>query len=146
MLNRIGFLMFLLLILASCHKEKNAAKKINGTWEIITYKRTESNGLSFFATVSGEMTFTEVNRFNSPSLYTSNISYSFDSDNGVYTENGTIETIEKGSYMLVVKVNSSNIPIDTLKYRILTLTNTDLQLEYSDTTSRIHNLIFKKQK
>jgi hypothetical protein len=146
MLNRIGFIMVLVLLTASCDKEKIATKKINGTWEITTYKRTESNGLSFFATVSGEMTFTEVDRFKSPSLFKSSISYSFDTDNGVYNENGEIEMIDKGAYMNVIKYNASNIPIDTLNYRILTMTNSDLQLEYSDTISRIHNLIFKKKK
>jgi len=121
-------------------------KKINGHWEITSFKRTESNGLSFFAAVSGYITFSEVDRFKSPSLFITNISYSFDSDNGTIQENGTIEMIEKGDFMNVLKLDANNNPIDTIRYRILTCTNTDLQLEYSDSFGRINNLIFKKKK
>lgn len=146
MLNRLWVFVLIVLFLSSCNKEKSATKKINGTWEITSYKRTETNGLSFYATVSGEMIFSEVDHYNSPSTFKSSITYSFDTDNGVYTENGTIEMIEKGDYMNVIKLDASNNPIDTIKYRIITGTNSDLQLEFLDSNNRIHMMIFKKKK
>lgn len=146
MLNRLSVFILIALFLFSCDKEKSALKKINGQWEITSYKRTESNGLSFFATVSGNMTFSEVDHYKSPSLFIANISYSFDTDNGTIQENGSIEMIEKGDFMNVIKLDASNNPTDTIKYRIMTCTNTDLQLEYSDSVGRVNNLIFKKKK
>ena len=146
MLNRLWVFVLIVLFLSSCNKEKSATKKINGTWEITSYKRTESNGLSFFATVFGDLTFSEVDQYKSPSLFISNISYSFDTDNGTIQENGFIEMIEKGDFMNVVKLDALSNPTDTIKYRIMTCTNTDLQLEYSDSIGRVNNLIFKKKK
>jgi hypothetical protein len=146
MLNRLSVFILIALFLFSCDKEKRALKKINGQWEITSYKRTESNGLSFFATVSGDITFSEVDQYKSPSFFTTNISYSFDTDNGTIQENGSVEMIEKGDFMNVIKLDASNIPTDTIKYRIMTCTNTDLQLEYSDSIGRVNNLIFKKKK
>jgi len=136
----------IVLFLSSCDKEKSATKKISGTWEITNYKRTETNGLSFYATVSGEMIFSQVDHYNSPSTFNSSITYAFDTDNGVYPENGTIEMIEKGDYMNVTKLDAANNPIDTIKYRIITSTNKDLQLEFLDSNNRIHMMIFKKKK
>lgn len=146
MLNRLSVFLLIALFLFSCDKEKRALKKINGQWEITSYKRTESNGLSFFATVSGNMTFSDVDQYKSPSLFTTNISYSFDTENGTIQENGSVEMIEKGDFMNVIKLDASNNPTDTIKYRIMTCTNTDLQLEYSDSIGRVNNLIFKKKK
>lgn len=146
MLNRLSVFLLIALFLFSCDKEKHALKKINGQWEITSYKRTESNGLSFFATVSGNMTFSEVDQYKSPSIFNTNISYSFDTDNGTIQENGSVEMIEKGDFMNVIKLDASNNPTDTIKYRIMTCTNTDLQLEYSDSIGRVNNLIFKKKK
>lgn len=146
MLNRLSIFLIILLVLSSCNKEKSAAKKINGEWEITSYKRTETNGLSFFAKVSGEMLFSHVDHHDAPLTFKTSITYSFDTDNGVYTENGIIEMIEKGEYMNVIKHNASNILIDTIKYRIITNTTTDLQLEFIDSNNRIHMMIFKKKK
>lgn len=146
MLNRLSVFLLIALFLFSCDKEKRALKKINGQWEITSYKRTESNGLSFFATVSGNMTFSDVDQYKSPSLFSTNISYSFDTENGTIQENGSVEMIEKGDFMNVIKLDASNNPTDTIKYRIMTCTNTDLQLEYSDSIGRVNNLIFKKKK
>ena len=146
MLNRLSVFLLIALFLFSCDKEKRALKKINGQWEITSYKRTESNGLSFFATVSGNITFSEVDQYKSPSLFNTNISYSFDTDNGTIQENGSVEMIEKGDFMNVIKLDAFNNPTDTIKYRIMTCTNTDLQLEYSDSIGRVNNLIFKKKK
>jgi hypothetical protein len=146
MLNRLSVFILIALVLLSCDKEKSALKKINGHWEITSYKRTESNGLSFFATVSGNITFSEVNQYKSPSLFSTNIAYTFGTDSGTIQENGSIEMIEKGDFMNVIKLDASNNPSDTIKYRIMTCTNTDLQLEYSDSIGRVNNLIFKKKK
>lgn len=146
MLNRLSFFILISLFLFSCDKERSALKKINGQWEITSYKRTESNGLSFFASVSGDMSFSEADKYKSPSLFKANISYSFETDNGTIQENGSIEMIEKGDFMNVIKFDASNNPTDTIKYRIITCTKTDLQLEYNDSIGRVNNLIFKKKK
>jgi hypothetical protein len=146
MLNRLSILFLVTLILSSCNKEKSAAKKINGEWKVTSYKRTETNGLSFYASVSGEILFSKVDDYKGPTEFQSSITYSFDADSGVYTENGIIEMIEKGDYMNVIKLNAANNPIDTIKYRIITNTTKDLQLEFIDSTNRIHMMIFKKKK
>src|SRR5574343_413502 len=99
MLNRLWVFVLIVLFISSCDKEKYATKKINGTWGITSYKRTETNGLSFYATVSGEMVFSAVNHYNSPSTFTSSINYSFDTDKLqvqilIYNWSFSIQTIE----------------------------------------------------
>ena len=146
MLNRLAVFLLLTLVISSCNKEKSAAKRINGEWNITSYKRTETNGLSYYATVTGGMIFSQVDEYNAPSTFKTAITYSFETENGVYNENGIIEMLEKGEYMNVTKLNASNNPIDTLQYRIITNTTKDLQLEFIDSNNRIHMMIFKKKK
>jgi hypothetical protein len=101
-------------ILIACNKEKASAKKISGNWSITTLKQTDPEGLIDSAN------------------YQFLISYQLASDSGTINQKGTYKLIEKGDYMNLSALDSNNSVIDYTKCRLLTLTSTDLQLEFSD--------------
>lgn len=144
MLNRILTFTFCCLLIISCDKETAASKQLNGEWNLISYKRMELNGLTYFADAQGRMTFNKQDQ-SSNRTYTFQIDYSFSTNVGSIAEFGTIEMIEKGDFMLVNKMNELNLVISTTKYRLLTHTKTDLHIEFSDSLGRMHTLILEKK-
>jgi hypothetical protein len=117
-------------ILIACNKEKASAKKISGNWSITTLKQTDPEGLIEFAKCSGELHFSEI--VSDSANYQFLISYQLASDSGTINQKGTYKLIEKGDYMNLSALDSNNSVIDYTKCRLLTLTSTDLQLEFSD--------------
>jgi len=140
----IIYILLLIYVLLACDKQKQTTKNLIGEWGITTYKLTDGEGLSEFAEVEGTMQFVEGNSFTDPGTYNFDLQYTFPSFSGSTIENGNFEVVEKGDYMNISKLDASNTVISVYKYRILVHTNTDLELEYSDTSSHIHTFIFKR--
>lgn len=139
-------LIFVLIIfLLSCDKQKKAARKIAEKWEIVTYKVTDLEGLSEYATCSGTMTFDACDNNATTCTYRSQINFVFATYSGSNNENGTFEVNEKGDYMDVSSFDVSNILISKYNYRILTLNKTDLQLTFTDSLGFIYMYIFKRK-
>jgi len=138
-------LFFPLLILVSCDKQQRTANKLEGEWEIIYYKLTDGEGLSEYATVQGSMIFENCKDVSTPCSYSLDISHEFPSSGGNTQQHGTFQVVEKGNYMDVTTVDASNSITSNYRYRILTHTKTDLQVEYGDSMFQIHTYIFKKK-
>ncbi|MFO0494776.1 MAG: hypothetical protein ACK50Y_04525 [Flavobacteriia bacterium] len=117
-------------ILIACNKEKSSAKKIFGDWSITTFKKTDPEGLIEFAKCSGALHFNETE--SDSASYKFLISYELANETGTINQKGTYKLIEKGNYMNLSILDSNNNLIAYSKYRVLTLTSTDLQLEFSD--------------
>lgn len=117
-------------LLIACNKEKSSSKKISGDWSITTLKQTDPEGLIEFAKCSGLLHFNET--VSDSANYQFLISYQLASDSGTINQNGTYKLIEKGDYMNLSALDSNNNLITYTKYRLLTLTSTDLELEFSD--------------
>lgn len=146
MLNRIASVFIIFVLFTSCDKDKHVTKKLIGEWHIVDYKKTDQSGLSEYAVVSGNMIFEKSSDYTSPSNYSQSIIYAFPSNSGTISQHGTIEVVDNGGFMNVTSLDNSNMLISTIKYRILVQTSTDLELEYTDASFNVHNLIFKKKK
>lgn len=140
----ILFLFSLLFI--SCDKQKRAAKDLAGEWEVKSIEKVDPQGLSEYATCSGTMTFGSCDDHLAPCDYSMSISHTYPSGSGTTIQNGTFETTEKGDYMVVTTLNSNNVQTSSYTYRILTLTNTDLQIIFTDSANYIREYIFKRKK
>lgn len=139
-------IIFLSLLLHSCDKQKQTAKKLKGEWEILTYKFTNAEGLSEIASCEGSMIFESKPTYTDPNPYSLKFSYDFSTSSGIVDQVGTFDVIESGDYLEITKTDASGTVLSTDKYRILTRTSTDLQLEYSDSIGCIHMYIFERKK
>ncbi len=141
---RFALLLPLIVLLASCDKQKQTAKKLSSTtWYIDSYKITDSEGLTSTTVASGTMDFGDCEQPNN-CPYSINIAYTVNGLNKIIDEKGYVDYVEKGDYMQVKNYGSGDVLLTSYKYRILTRTKTDLQLEYTDSLSHTHSLIFKQ--
>lgn len=134
-----------LLILVSCDKQQRAANKLEGEWEIVYYKLMDGEGLAEYATVQGSMIFENCEDVSIPCSYSLDISHEFPSSSGNTQQHGTFQVVEKGNYMDITTIDAANSITSNYRYRILTQTKTDLQVEYGDSMFQIHTYIFKKK-
>lgn len=146
MFKYLVFLSFIALLFISCDKQKRTAKDLAGEWEIKSIEKVDSQGLSEYATCSGSMIFGSCSDHLEPCDYSLSITFTYPSGSGVTIQHGTFDAIEKGDYMDVTTLNSNNEQTSTYKYRILTLTNTDLQLEFTDSLHFTYRYVFRIKK
>jgi hypothetical protein len=137
---------FLLLVLVtSCDKQKQSARQLEGTWELTSYKIKDSEGLSTYATGTGEIHFDKCPDTPIKCSYQFNASLTFP---GIpftdLLEQGTFEMIEKGDYMTIMKLDTAGNELGSYTYRILVLTKTDLELEYPDNLGNYITMIFSR--
>ena len=137
---------FLLLVLVtSCDKQKQSARQLEGTWELTSYRMKDSEGLSAYATGTGEMHFSACSETPIKCTYHFNASLTFP---GIpltqMVEQGTYEMIEKGDYMTMKKLDALGNELGSYTYRILVLTKTDLELEYPDNLGNYVTMIFSR--
>lgn len=144
-MRNIAILFYIILFISvGCDKQKQTARQISGTWEIKSYKKTDIEGLSEFANCSGEMTFGKC-KGETSCTYSTNFSFTFPDTSGTNTDKGTFQVIEKGDYMNLTVTDNSNNVIDTLQYRILIRTKTDLSLEHNKGNGITHTYVFTKK-
>ncbi len=110
-------------LLLSCSKENSFKKKLIGTWQIQLVKYQDNEGFSFYDEQAvGSLVFDDAQLVNGT------VSSSFAGNSGQLTD--TFELA--GNYFLNLKNEEINFVLgqDTLKARLLLLTNTDLEFEY----------------
>ena len=110
-------------LLLSCSKENSFKKKLIGTWQIQLVKYQDNEGFSFHDEQAvGSLVFDDAQLVNGT------VSSSFAGNSGQLTD--TFELA--GNYFLNLKNEEINFVLgqDTLKARLLLLTNTDLEFEY----------------
>jgi hypothetical protein len=126
-------LLFILLIFSnySCSKQKKVSKELSGIWELSSLRRTDAEGLISYPSYNGQAQFDPYEN----SIDSSTYKILLVSSNSVGTDNsmqkGTYRLVENANFMYLTNLDSMNNIISYVKYRILTLTNTDLQIEYS---------------
>ncbi len=138
-------LLYFLVVLGSfsCSKEVRVSKDLAGTWELTSYKRTDAEGLIIYPIASGKADFNAYEKSNDSSAYSwsiiTDVSGSLDST----TQQGTYKLVEKSNFMYVAEIDSLNQISSYTKYRILTLTQTDLEIEFSK-NSNTDILLFRR--
>ena len=127
-------------LLLSCSKENSFKKKLSGTWQIQLVKYQDNEGFSFYDEQAvGSLVFDDAQMVNGT------VSSSFTGNSGQLTD--TFQLV--GHYFLNLKNEEINFVLgqDTLKARLLLLTNTDLEFEYYNTLkSKRVRYMFKKSK
>ena len=108
--------------LYSCSKEKRTANKLEGEWELSTFKVTSDEVWTVFPTFEGELNFKEpvFNEYQFRLLFWEN------TDTVSFQQNGIFELTNNGENLTCFNSTGDSI---VSSYRILTLTSTDLQLE-----------------
>jgi len=141
----VGYFFLLFVLFTSCDKQKQTARQLEGTWELTSYRMKDSEGLSAYATGTGEMHFSACSETPIKCTYHFNASLTFP---GIpltqMVEQGTYEMIEKGDYMTIKKLDALGNELGSYTYRILVLTKTDLELEYPDNLGNYVTMIFSR--
>jgi uncharacterized protein YyaL (SSP411 family) len=127
-----------LITLFSCSKEKRYTKALKGTWQIELVKLQDNEGFSFFDKQAVGSLVIGDNQLVSGAIYSS-----FAGNSGQLMDTFQLA----GHYYLSLKNEEINFVLgqDTLKARLLLLTNTDLEFEYYNAlkSNRVR-YIFKK--
>ena len=127
-----------LITLFSCSKEKRYTKALKGTWQIELVKLQDNEGFSFFDEQAVGSLVIDDDQLVSGAIYSS-----FAGNSGQLLDTFQLA----GHYFLTLKNEEINFKLgqDTLKARLLLLTNTDLEFEYYNALkSKRMRYIFKK--
>ena len=124
-------------MLSSCSKETRITNKLEGEWELTTFEITTADGWSTFPSSEGKFTV----RKGNPLSYSMEISYSTNGNNGSIISSGTNTISDDFEYLGCYNTSGDSL---LANYRMLTLTNTDLQLEEYKTNGTKYMLIFRK--
>lgn len=118
----VFYIMLSVSFLYSCSKENMTANKLEGDWELSSFKITSDEGWTVFPSFEGELNFKEpkYNEYQFRLLFWEN------TDTLSFQRKGIYELTNKGENLTCFNSTGDSI-IST--YRILTLTSTDLQLE-----------------
>ena len=138
----IGFIICFTLF--GCNKNTYTAKKLSGEWRITYYKLTHpDNWVEYGSALNGSVIFKNEKKSSSGG-FNLDIAYALSGKTASQLVNGAFETTTKGEYLTVSTYDSITNTPTKLSYRILTLTQTDLQLEIRNTKNYLHNFLFKK--
>lgn len=137
-------LFFLVFSLFGCNKNKQATKKIDGNWKLISYKLTNYEGLIEYGSGEGMWKFESKAPYTEAYPYSFTYTCQFPSGLKSGTMKGTFKVVSKGEYIDFTEEDSSGVIVKTCNYRILTRTSDDLELEYLDEQTIRHNYVLKK--
>jgi hypothetical protein len=130
--------------LFSCNKNKQTTKKIDGNWELISYKITNYEGLIEYGSGEGLWTFESEAPFTEVYPYSFTYSCQFPSGLKSGAMKGTFKVVSKGEFIDFTVEDSIGVTVKTHNYRIITQTSDDLELEYLDEERVRHNYVLKK--
>lgn len=129
--------------LLGCSKKNRVSGRIFGSWELISYKRTNYEGMISYPSASGSATFVELTNPDDSATYSFEIAREINSLSDSLLEKGTYKLVEKGNFMYLNEQDNLNQTISYIKYRILSSTNSDLEIEFSKGTNT-DILLFRK--
>jgi len=135
---RFFILLICLITLFSCSKEKRYTKALKGAWQIELVKLQDNEGFSFFDKQAVGSLVIDDDQLVSGAIYSS-----FSGNSGQLLDTFQLA----GHYFLTLKNEEINFVLgqDTLKARLLLLTNSDLEFEYYNALkSKRVRYIFKK--
>jgi hypothetical protein len=124
--------------LYSCSKERRTLNKLEGDWDLSSFKVTSDEGWTVFPSFEGELKFKEpkTNDFQFRLLYWE------ETDTLSFEQTGIFELTNEGENLTCFNSTGDSI-VST--YRILTLTSTDLQLEELLSTGFVRLFQFRKR-
>lgn len=96
-----------------------------------------------YPSASGSATFVELKNPDDSATYSFEIAREINSVSDSLLEKGTYKLVEKGNFMYLNEQDNLNQTISYIKYRILSSTNSDLEIEFSKGTNT-DILLFRK--
>jgi hypothetical protein len=135
-----------LLSVVGCDKEKQTSRKIKGQWDLVHMKATFSDGLSEYGTGSGSLKITESDQDNYQCKFERQTDMQFPSISYLETRTGYKTFKNKGKYSDSYLVDVNNVVVFQEAQRILMLTNTDLQIEYTSSTGQFVTQTYRRKK
>ena len=126
-MNKFIGLILLVLVFTGCDKVKQVHKDLEGEWQIITYRRTNDQGLTYFLPADGTLQFTSCS--NAICSYDFNFSYEDQGVISVYSNSGSLNQHNHEHFDLFPTVSSGDSIYDG---RILLITKDDLKMLYND--------------
>ena len=133
----------LLFLFTSCDKEANVTKKLLGEWDLVQFKITLQNGINQYPDSHGELIITEGN--NAPLDFSSTHHYTLFGTEFLENKSGFMQLRDNGNHMDVTLLDENELELAVEDHRIMVLTTTDLQLEFTDSEGRLSNLTYKKK-
>lgn len=132
------YIMLSISFLYSCSKERRTLNKLEGDWDLSSFKVTSDEGWTVFPSFEGELKFKEpkTNDFQFRLLYWE------ETDTLSFEQTGIFELTNEGENLTCFNSTGDSI-VST--YRILTLTSTDLQLEELLSTGFVRLFQFRKR-
>lgn len=128
-----------LLFLASCDKVKKSKKRIEGQWEIISYRTTNSSGLTHYYETTGTITFGD----DTDSSFTYAEDYTFEGSSGpVIRQRTGIGTFKNGSAFnhRLELFTPSILTMNECTFKLIT--RDDLKIEQRD-SQFTHTIVLK---
>ena len=120
--------LFMFLILSACSKEKRVERKLEGNWLVTKVRIQDSEGFTYDDSIpSGELSFNPQNKLISGNIkfdYSTISLTSFEDSLQLNDFDYQLNTVEGRFY-----ADSANLRYD---FRILSITKSDLQIEYYD--------------
>ena len=134
----VFYIMLSVSFLYSCSKEKRTLNKLEGNWDLSSFKVTSDEGWTVYPSFEGELKFKEpkTNDFQFRLLYWE------ETDTLSFEQTGIFELTNEGENLTCFNSKGDSI-VST--YRILTLTSTDLQLEELLSTGFVRLFQFRKR-
>lgn len=116
-------------ILFSCSKEQKTINKLEGTWEIVTYKQGYVNGLTSVIESTGDFIFSDYKiKSNYKGTFSHSQIFQISGVSTVISEAGNYSIIDKGKGLTLQKQKSDGSFDTDLKLEINIITTTDLIL------------------
>lgn len=134
----------IVFLLSGCTKIHRVSGRIAGKWQLISYKRTNYEGMISYPAASGSAAFDDLSTPEDSAVYTFQIARTIDALDDSLLERGTYKLVEKGNFMYLNEQDNLDQTISYIKYRILSSTDSDLEIEFSKGTNTDILLFSKK--
>jgi hypothetical protein len=107
---------------------------------------TLDNGISEYPVSNGNLKISENQNDQGNNSFQSDLYFELNGIDHTEIKSGFLQLRDNGGYMNATIIDGSNTQIAIEDQRIMVLTSTDLQIEYSDEQGRLRSLTYRKKK
>jgi len=141
MKSKILFFLLVLILFASCNKQKNVQKKLTGEWNILSYTFQENNGLSYKYTTKGTIRFENCN--NEYCAYELDMKFIKSGQSYLKNDIGEYKVEKDGEHFTLNRLNSDGTISTFQKNRILLINKDQMKMLIQDEFG-VHHFVLEK--
>ena len=145
MKKQFALFLFITFSLLGCSKSQRVINKLEGEWEIVTYRQTYINGLTSEIPSEGTFLFGDyTEKKERKGVYECNQSYTVNGTVNYLSENGTYHANERGDHLFVtvIKPDGSSQNERDCSINILTTSDLKFQVVFNDV---FHTYVLRKK-